>query len=147
MSVGLELLWAALAAGAFAHIFRVRGPDLAFCAGGGALVWAVWLICLHLTASEPFAALVATTMATFWAELSALLRKKVTILFLVSVIMPLVPGGGMYRTMRSMLESSWDLSLELALATILNAGAMAAGAAFGASIVRILRGGRLRGRL
>lgn len=147
MTLILELLWAALAAVAFAYIFRVRGLDLAFCALGGALVWAVWLLCLYLFESEPLAALVATTIATFWAELSALLRKKVTILFLVSVIMPLVPGGGMYRTMRSMLESDWTLSLEIALATLLNAGAMAAGAAVGASIVRILRGVRLRGRL
>lgn len=147
MSVVLELLWAALAAGAFAFIFRVRGFDLLFCALGGALVWAVWLLCLRLSGSEPLAALVATVVATFWAEFSALVRRKVTILFLVSVIMPLVPGGGMYRTMRGLLESDWDRSLELVLATFLNAGAMAAGAAVGASIVRILRGVRLRGRL
>ena len=147
MSTLLELLWAALAACAFAYIFRVRGVDLVFCAAGGALVWLVWILALRASGSEPLACLLATIFATFWSELSARIRKKVTILFLVSVIMALVPGGGMYWTMRSILTSDWDRAIELGLGTLLLAGAMAAGAAVGASIIRLIRGVRLRGRL
>lgn len=58
-------------------------------------------------------------------ELAARLLKKTTTLFLISAIIPTVPGLGLYRSMMALSENQLDLALSIGVDTLAGIGAIA----------------------
>lgn len=83
-----------------------------------------------------------TTMAYFIAtmfiavacETLARCMKKVTTLFLTSALIPLVPGIGLYRTMRYVVEGDYSQALNVGIATIMGICAIALAITFSSVI-------------
>ncbi|HOV64896.1 MAG TPA: threonine/serine exporter family protein, partial [Spirochaetia bacterium] len=58
--------------------------------------------------------------------------------FIVSAIIPLVPGGGMYYTMMESIRGNIDGALSFGFETVSIAGAIAAGLAIASSLIRLV---------
>lgn len=149
-----DILWAALcgagASAALSFCLDIGRYDIAW----GALVGgAGWGMCTALLPASG----VAGTESYFWgaaavAVLAAAVRKPATV-YLVPGLLPLVPGGGMFRTMRAAVTGDLAEALQLGLSTLTAAGAIALAVALASSFSGIagalcsrLRRTSLRGR-
>jgi uncharacterized membrane protein YjjB (DUF3815 family) len=134
----LEPLWACLATFGFALMFNVRGKDLPLAALGGALGWSVAAPLQASGTAQPTAFLVASMAIGFWSEIVAALRRRPASLYIACGIIPLVPGGGMYYTMLEYARgNNWN-GAATGIATLLAAGAIAAGLAISSAVSRLL---------
>lgn len=137
-SPGLQLLWAFLATLGFAALFRAPLRDLPFAAFGGSLSWGAYLALGAATGSDSIAYFVASIAVGLYAEIAAALLKRPATLFIISAIIPLVPGAGMYRTMFEAVAGEADASLAIGFQTLTLAGAIASGLAVASALSRIL---------
>lgn len=80
-----------------------------------------------------FVLLSQTTMAYFFGtliiailcEIAARLLKKTSTLFLISALIPIVPGVGLYRTMRYLVENNMSMAAQVGSETLMGVCAIA----------------------
>lgn len=142
----LQLTWAFLATLGFGVMFKVPMRDLPFAALGGALSWGSYLVLRTMTGSESFSYFMASIAVGIYGELAAAFLKRPATVFILSAIIPLVPGAGMYRTMFEAVAGNAESSANAGFQTLTLAGAIAAGLAVASAVSRILwfRGQRTR---
>ncbi|MGE4274323.1 MAG: threonine/serine exporter family protein [Desulfitobacterium sp.] len=120
-----------LATMAFGVLFNVPKKTLL---GGGLVGMLGWMIYVTLTKELNVNLVTATLAASFGvATLSQGLARKLKLpvtVFSVSGIIPLVPGGMAYDTMRQLIENNYLEGLRLGSITLLIAGAIAFGLIF-----------------
>lgn len=133
-----ECLMSLLASVCFGIIFQVRGVKLLVAGVGGLIGWLIYLL-----SAVPFPSsaipryFFATVGMTIFAECCArLLRTPVSVLLAVALI-PLVPGGGIYKTMLHCIHGDTALALRECVNTVGIAGAMAMGVVVVSSVVRL----------
>jgi uncharacterized membrane protein YjjB (DUF3815 family) len=134
----LQLLWAFLATLGFGVVFKAPWRDLPFAALGGAVSWGAYLALYRATGSESLAYFVASIAVGLYAEAAAALLKRPATLFIISAIIPLVPGAGMYRTMFEAVAGDASASAAAGFHTLTLAGAIAGGLAVASAVSRIL---------
>ncbi|OHD19076.1 MAG: hypothetical protein A2Y38_16875 [Spirochaetes bacterium GWB1_59_5] len=134
----IQLLWAFLATLGFGVLFRAPLRDLPFAAFGGALSWGAYLVLRAATGSESLSFFVASIVVGIYAEAAAALLKRPATLFIISAIIPLVPGAGMYRTMFEAVAGNAEASAATGFQTLTLAGAIAGGLAVASAVSRIL---------
>ena len=126
----VQLVTSYVASAAFGILFNVPPKTLVQCGFIGMLGWA-----LYISLSDVGAVLVVSTLAAsfFIALLSqvfARLFKTPIIVFSVSGIIPLVPGGLAYDAMRLFVEGNYSLAMQSAARAFLISGAIAIGLIF-----------------
>lgn len=134
----LQLLWAFLATLGFGVVFRAPARDMPFAALGGALSWGAYLALRAVTGSDSLSYFIASIAVGLYAEIAAALLKRPATLFIISAIIPLVPGAGMYRTMFEAVAGSAEASAQTGFQTLTLAGAIAGGLAVASAVSRIL---------
>ena len=77
-------------------------------------------------------------------ELAARRTKKATTLFLISSIIPTVPGLGLYRSMMALSENNLELSLQIGVETLAGIGAIALALTIATAIFGCIRPLRLQ---
>lgn len=126
MSLVLHCLASFVAAAAFGILFNAPRRTLLQCGISGMLGWAAYYLLAF-----PFGAIFATVSATFIVGLVSLIFARVykepVILFSVSGIIPLVPGGLAYDAMRNFVENKYDIAVQLAAQAFLISGSIAIG--------------------
>ena len=93
-----------------------------------------------------------TTMAYFFAtlaiailcEIAARLFKKAATIFLVSALIPIVPGLGLYRTMRYLVEENLGLAAQVGSETLMGICAIALAITFSSIIFSNIQNRRNR---
>lgn len=138
LAILLQLLWAFLATLGFAVLFRAPVRDLPLAAFAGSLAWGSYLAARMATGSESLSFFIASIVVGLFAESMAAMLKRPATLFIISAIIPLVPGAGMYRTMFEAVSGNPQASAAAGFQTLTLAGAIAGGLAVAASIARIL---------
>ncbi len=68
---------------------------------------------------------ISTLMIGIICEITARIKKKAATLFITSCIIPLVPGFGLYQTMRYVVDAEYSLAATTGIATLLGICAMA----------------------
>lgn len=142
MSV-LEILWAALcgagAAAALSFCFNISRYDIVWGAFVGGIGWGVYtaLIPVSGTAGTESYFWGAVVVAVLSEILAATIRNPATV-YLVPGLLPLVPGGGMFQTMRAAVTGDLGKALPLGLSTLTAAGAIALAVALASSGTRIV---------
>lgn len=136
-SVVLEFAMAFVASVSFAVLFRVNKRHLLFAGIGSLLTYAIYYA---LASSKDLftAAIISSIFTAFYSEICARGRKAPTIVFLLTGVIPTVPGRYLYNTMRYLLEQKWDLAFESFLDTMKIALGIAAGVVFVAMLWSIL---------
>lgn len=126
MNLVLHCLASFVASAAFGIIFNTPKRTLLQCGFSGMLGWAAYYLL-----STPFNAIFATVSATFIVGLVSLIFARVykepVILFSVSGIIPLVPGGLAYDAMRNFVENEYNIAVQLAAQAFLISGSIAIG--------------------
>ena len=87
----------------FSIFFHVPKKELVFCGGIGALGWLAYLLCNHFNASLIIANFAGALVVSEGSILLARLRKMPVTVFLISGIIPLVPGAPTYQAMYALL--------------------------------------------
>lgn len=138
----LKILWACLATAGYALMTRMSPADIAIAALAGALGWAAYAGAGLLFGNDYASYFLAALAVGIFAELSAALRRRPATIYAVPAVIPLVPGAGMFATLRAALSASPAAAPGLALQTLFIAGCIAAGIALASSLFRIIPLGR-----
>lgn len=123
----IQILMAAFGSVGFAVLFNVRSKKLILFFFGGALDWAVYLICVHLGASLFVAQMFATMTAALLAEVFARVIHVPVLILLVPMLIPLVPGKDLYYTMYRLIQGDNANFLFHAQQAVVAAGAIVVG--------------------
>ena len=92
-------LWAFLACVGFGLVYNIQGAGILICGFGGALGWFFYLIARQWVGSI-VAAFLAAVAITVFSEWMARVRRCPVTGYLQVALLPLVPGSGIYYSMR-----------------------------------------------
>ena len=121
----------------FAVLYNLRGKKLCMAGISGMVSWIAYLIVWNEMPSTFVANLAAAAVATIYAETMARILKTPVTVFLITGIIPLVPGGNLYYTMNYVLAKQWHLFYLYGQKTLLIAVAVAAGIMTASSVYGI----------
>lgn len=138
-SIGLQVLYATCATLGFSILFNNRIQTSLYASLAGGLGWLIYLLLLQQHASVFQANLGTALVLGILCELLAAILHKPTTLFIVSAIIPLVPGSSIYTTMSESISGNYDAALHAGMDTLLIAIAIAAGLALSSPLIRIYR--------
>ena len=131
----LPCLWAFCACIGFAMAFNIR-TGILICGAGAALGWFAYLVSLHMLGSDLLAAFVAAMVISLFSEIMARIRRCPVTGYLQVALLPLVPGAGIYDSMRYCVAGEMDLFLAKLVHTIGMAAALSVGAMLVSTLVR-----------
>ena len=94
-------------------------------------------VTVALTGSDMFGYFVAAASISLYAEIMARVRKFPAFSYLVTALLPLVPGGGVYYTVEYLLQGNRELSFAQAVRTASIAGPLAVGLLVVSSLFRM----------
>lgn len=133
-----QVLMAMAGSFGFALLFQTRGKKVMIASVCGGLIWAFCLFLYEKTANDTVAYFFATISAAIVAEVLARILKTPAITLLVTILIPLVPGGTLYYTMSSLLRGDTVVFAQCLDRLVPEAGAIAIGIIFTASVVQII---------
>lgn len=133
----LQVLMATLGALGFSILFHVRGWKLVLAALGGGLSWALYIALEHLIPGEFTRYFISAFFVAVYAELLARRFKTPATTFLIACIIPHIPGGALYHTMRYALLKDWDVCFQQAFHTVMLALGLALGIVAVLSILNV----------
>ena len=132
----LPCLWAFCACVGFGLAFNIHGKGILICGAGAALGWLVYLVALHTLGNDLLAAFVAAMVISLFSEIMARIRRCPVTGYLQVALLPLVPGAGIYDSMRYCVGGEMDLFLAKLVHTIGMAAALSVGAMLVSTLVR-----------
>lgn len=135
----LPIVSAALGSLSFAMFFGVRSRKLWFSLLGGALNWGLYLLAMKkmgLPATMAYA--LGAAAGTLYAEILARIVKTPVTVFIITSVIPMVPGGALYYTMLGLLQGDKATFVDRGLYTLSAAGAMALGIFAATMLFRLL---------
>ncbi len=109
----------------FSILFNIHGAGSILCAIGGVITWLVYSLCIHFGCSDLTGYFWATIFSAAYSETMARVRKCPAIGYLVVGIFPLIPGAGVYYTMRHAVEGEMERFASQGMHTAAIAGIMA----------------------
>ena len=111
----IVLIIRSLAAGlgtiAFALMFRVRKRHFVDCGVLGTITWLAYMICIKIWNNEAIAVFVSGFAAVLASRVLAVLRRCPATVFLMTSLIPLLPGISLYRTIYYLLMGSAQISM------------------------------------
>lgn len=134
----LHIICAGIGTLGYALYFHVRPCHLVVATLGGALSWLLYLLTFHVSANSFLSVLVAAMGVCLWSETMARLRKAPANIFMISGIMPLLPGGSLYYAMSGVVNSDMDLFMSKGIETAMMAVGIAGGILVASEIVRVI---------
>lgn len=139
MTIVAHLITSFIAAAGFGILFNAPRQAIVHCGIVGMLGWILYYI-LTLQGMDVVPATVfAAMLVAVFSHLFAKLRKTPIIIFNVSGIIPLVPGGIAYDAMHHFVENDYFTGVQLAAKVALLAGAIAIGLMFSEVVNQIVR--------
>lgn len=113
----VQLVTGLLGSVGFSLLFNLRRQYLPYAALGGFLCWGTYLLSEHFGAGTFFASFAAAFVSSLFAEILARVLKAPVTLFLISTLIPLVPGSSLYYAMYSIVAGNPDAARSYASAT------------------------------
>lgn len=133
-----------IASSAFGIIFNAPVKTLFKCGFVGMVGWMVYIGLYEYTLDSVFATLIASFFIAIISQFFAKAYKTPMIIFNVSGIIPLVPGGLAYDAMRRVVENDYNAAIPLAAKAFMISGAIAIGLVLSEVINQIIRKASLR---
>ncbi len=134
----VQILAACVGCIGFTFVFNVHGHGAPLCIIGGGLTWAVYLLVSDLGGNDFMANFCAALFAGFFAESMARIRKRPAIAYLVISLLPLIPGGGIYRAVNYAVRGNMGMFADTAVHTAAVAGILAVGILMASTSVRLV---------
>lgn len=127
MTYFLQILTGFLGSCGFAILYNIRGLRFVFAALGGLLSWSFFLALSLFIQNDILCYFIVAILISLYAEIMARRLKTPTTTFIMTSLIPLVPGSSLYYTMTNAFSGNFDGFLEKGLQTLGLAGALAAG--------------------
>lgn len=121
MKVLIQCIAAMFASAAFGWLLRQPKKTMLFTSLIGVNGYVIFL----LMGQSAMAYFTASLVVGLLCELTARVTRMATTLFLVSAIIPLVPGLGLYRTMMYTAQGNFQMALSTGVETVTGIGAIA----------------------
>lgn len=134
-----QLVTSFIAAAAFSVIFNAPKNRLIQCGLVGMSGWLVYTAFTVNSIDAVVATVAASILVAVLSQLCAKLYKTPIIIFTVSGIIPLVPGGLAYDAMRNFVVNDYNMAIQLAAKALLISGAIAIGLVFSEVINQMIR--------
>ncbi len=138
-SAAVQILAAMVGCIGFTFVFNAHGHGAPLCILGGGLTWAVYLIVMALGGNDILANFLAALFAGFFAETMARIRKLPAISYLVISLLPLIPGGGIYRSVNYAVRGNMSMFAHTAVHTAAVAGILAVGILMASTTIRLIQ--------
>ena len=122
----------------YALIFNQPRRHLVITGLIGAAGWLLYLAAVEMGNGDAFSSFLSAFLVTFLSQIAARTFKDPVMVFCIPGIMPIVPGAGMYRTMRAFVTRETALAASCGYATISMAGAIALGLLGATSLFQIM---------
>ena len=123
----LQITMSTIGSFGFSVLYHLRGRKLLLAALGGGLSWLLYLALAPVLPGEPIRYFLCACFVAFYAEVLARILKTPATTFLIPSMIPHIPCGALYKTMRYALEKQWQLCLNQAFNTFKLALALALG--------------------
>ena len=111
----------------FGVMFNIRGNKLILAGITGSIGGVAYHMALTLGCSELSAMFIGSLALSLFSEILARICKTPVTTFIICALIPLVPGGGMYRMMLQAIEGNVMQALTIGLDTLTIAGVLALG--------------------
>ncbi len=134
MNYILQFLVSMVATMAFAVVFSAPKKDLIFCGISGGLGWIFYLLTSSLGGGPTLGNVIGSLILTIFSRALAVARKKPVTLYLITGILPLVPGAGIYYTSYYLIMNDMTSFSSYGLSTIKTAGAIVMGILLGMAL-------------
>ncbi len=123
----IQIIAAIFSAIGFSLLFNIHGPKIIITAVGGAITWSVYLLVLAQSGEVFMACFIATMAIMAFAEIMARIAKTPVIILLVPMLVPMVPGGDLYRMMINLVMDNSDKARFYGYQLVMEVGAIAFG--------------------
>ena len=134
----VQVLMGGMGSFGFSVLYNIRGKKLVLASLGGLFSWSLCLILQIWFDSEVIRYFLSAAFVAIYAEVLARVMKTPTTTFLVPAIIPHVPGGSLYYTMKFALNQQWNEFFSKAFYTIELALALAMGIIAISSLVKFI---------
>ncbi len=134
----VQVLMGAIGSFGFSILYNIRGKKLVLAGLGGLFSWSFCLILQIWFESEVIRYFLSAAFVAVYAEVLARVMKTPTTTFLVPAIIPHVPGGSLYYTMKYALNQQWYEFFSKAFDTVELALALAMGIIAVSSLVKVV---------
>lgn len=105
-----NFIYAYLSVIGFAVLFNAPKDSFLKSGFAGGLGWVIYIFTNKLTGSILVSSFVASVVIAIIGEVFAIMYKSPITVYIIPGITPLVPGFGLYNTMRSIVEKRFDLA-------------------------------------
>lgn len=135
----IQTLTAFLGSLGFSVLFNIKRTKLLIAGFGGVISWGIFLLINNfITDNEVFGYFIASMAVTIYSEIFARIKKTPTTTFLVSGIIPMIPGGALYYTMNYALKNDWEMFSKTGTYTVQLAIAIAVGIIVISTLVKLI---------
>lgn len=123
----VHLITSFFATAAFAILFNAPRRSLIKCGFVGMAGWFVYISLVKYDYDAVIASFIAAFIIAVISQIFAKMYKTPIIIFSISGIIPLVPGGSAYDAMRHFVENDYNTAIQLAAKAFMISGAIAVG--------------------
>lgn len=139
----IELITSFFGSLGFAMVFNVRRHNLFPAALGGLLVCGAHLICFEFFKTGLFlSSLIAGAVCQIYSEIMARISRSPATVFYITSLIPLIPGGSLYRTMDAVVEGNLSLVRLYGVQTLYVTLGLAIGISFVTALLFLFRRGK-----
>ena len=134
----IPFAWGVGASFCYALIFNADRKGLLWASLVGSAGWGLFSFLSARGGAESFAYFSAAFAVAALSEFCAVAVKCPATVFLIPGLIPLVPGGGMFQTMRAFVQGDPDTAAGIGFTTLAAAGAIVLGLAVASSCAHIV---------
>ncbi len=145
-NVYLQVLISFVATACFGVVFNAPTKAIPACGFVGAVGWAIYYLLVEYGLDEVRASFIGAFVVSLVAHIFARRFRMPMIIFSVSGIIPLVPGGIAYNTMRNVMEYDYIMGLQNGMRAFMISGAIAMGLVFAEVIMQVLLKSKNKGK-
>lgn len=122
----------------FAILFNIKGKRLILAGLGSLISWSLFLLLNLYIKNEPICYFIVALLLSFYAEIMARVIKTPTTTFIMTSLIPLIPGSSLYYTMRYLIEGGGEIFISTAVKTLSLAIALALGIIMATAITKFI---------
>ena len=134
----LQCIFSVIASYGFVVIFNIHGFGSLLCALGGGITWAAFCAVQALGGQDLLCYFLATVVAAIFAEVMARIRKYPAISYLISCLLPLIPGSGIYYAAQQAMQGNSEGFVFYGTRTLAIAGCMAVGILLVVTLTKVI---------
>lgn len=138
MELIIQLIFSFIFTACFGIIFNAPIKALPYCGLVGAMGWIIYYVLIQNNITEVHASFIGAFVVAIVAQIFARRFKMPMIIFNVSGIIPLVPGGIAYNTMRNIVELDYNMGIQNGMRAFMISGAIAMGLVFAEVIIQLM---------